>query len=413
MSKIDQKKITRIPSSVVNEIYDLFTTESLLQSAFKKRLSYLDIQYSTISGADVDKQAAEVFIAKWVTPLIFDVASMICMFGAIQFKLVKERFVSKYANKQISELDTDGTKNHNEFKTLVPRVSLFTSDFGVYEENGRTMVVPMQDDRDDKKDKLYMLKDPNSIGIVLKTSNICSDVGVLVPSVKNLYEMRRIHRQVRIDSAFPPVFVQQERKTDFHRTVIIKASQLNEENDLEQRVNDSGKRERTDIKSINIRSKMTSKQIEAVFTDPDDRKRNKQSFDRDDDNSDTMVFAVDNQYFLPDGYHIAPNAPQPRLVFDLSVETNNTHSEINRVFNLVESTVNSRSTVLSVGLQMEIDMQQKEIQDYKRQLEQVLRELWIFTQDLEEYADVHVNIPVVSSFARTASSHPGTSDAPQ
>ena len=366
------EKVTSVSIQSVDEIYDAFISNHLIQCAFKSRLSQLNIKKATIDGTGITPEDRKTFLANWVHPLIFDIARMLCMFGAIQFKITKEK-----SNKKIKT--EDGTEKN--VYTFTPKVGLFNKNIKVCERDGATCLYVDKGD-DDNKDAIFMIRDSYSVGVDPNTGKICSEVGLVLPLLQNVHHMEKIHRQVRVDLALPPVVIQQERQTDFQRGINMRAEQLLTDNEANKTVNPQGK----------IVSKPTSSKPTTFLLKPDEiiesmkppsKQQNiKTLFGIEIDKEEEKQFlTIQNQHFLGDGLIVSGNVPEPKIIFNLIQEKAALQIEINRIFNIHDG----NETPLS---------QQRALVSYKSQLETALKELWIAVNDTDEDDDIVVNIPL-------------------
>jgi hypothetical protein len=363
-----QKKAIGVSEQSINNIYDAFTTNHLIQCAFKTRLSQLNIKKATIAGSDITPEDQKTFLTKWVHPLIFDVASMLCMFGAIQFKVVKQS-----SNKRVKTEEPDDST-----PSFMPKVGLFNKRIRVYEDHGDIKLYVEMDKNEDHA--IFMLKDSYSIGIDYKSGRICSDVSLVLPLLDNVEHMEKIHKQVRMDVAMPPVVIQQERKTDFQRQYTIRAAQLvDPNNETGATTNEQGKIIPKPDSAKPTTCLLKPNEIIASLQPDDKTVTIKSLFGiKMEEATNNQLLSIQNQHFLADGLMVAGNVPEPKIIFNLIQEKTALQVEINRIFNIYDGDVAPIS-------------QQRALTSYKMQLETMLKELWIAVHDGE---DVIVNIPL-------------------
>lgn len=350
-----KNSVVSVSADLIDRIYEAFTTNHLIQCAFKTRISQLNLKKTTISGNGITPEHQKIFSNLWIHPIIFNVATMICMFGAVQFKVFK---VS--SNPDI----------------FLPKIGLFSKQINAYEEEGEVKIyVPKNKD----EDLIFMLKDSYSIGIDYRTGKICSDVSLVLPLLESVEHMEKIHKQVRIDLALPPVVIQEEKKTDFQRQMRMRAEQLTDPTSgVDVTTNPQGK----------IIPKPSSAKPTVPMLKPDniiaslepDNKSRKRQFGiiQSDENSKKQFLSIQNQHFLADGLAVAGNVPEPKIIFNLIQEKTALQLEINRIFNIYEGDVAPIS-------------QQRSLISYKTQLETMIQQLWT---SVNEQQDVIVNIPL-------------------
>jgi hypothetical protein len=414
----DKLKVKQISSTDIDDISRMFFNESYIQACFKKRLSFLNLKNVTIEGGGVTPQIKEVFETFWVLPLIHDVAACLCMYGFVQFKICKEKMISKFENELKKELnqnpkevriknnekekrkkeeeeeeeDKGNNKNKEEeeeneqnknFNVLVPRIILVPDKTGIYIENGLVKISALQeqDNVKSKSDIIHCVKNNLSVGPVYENGIICTEIGLLLETYRNLNELKSIHKQVRVDAAFPPIIIQKARITDFAHQIDIHSEQLEAENQVNVGWDKDGKIEERD-KPPTLESCMTSEEVRNSIIKKDVKKPR---------------YSIENQHFIPPGYIVVNNKSEPKLLFELRMEIKQAQDLTEHVFNM--NTSSNKGTETKIQAKAEYEFNMKSMLEYKYQLEVVIRDIWIYVQKESSNVDLRIIIPLENIYS--------------